>query len=131
MDRVCECCGRSYSAKRSTSRFCSDVCRMRSKRAGNAPKLRVVTPAEERPRPDGSLLGSVLVTLSEAKVLDTPAGRLAVSLATRLDDPNSMDSGSAVAALSRELRAVMVEATVRVTKSASPLDSIREGLRVV
>ena len=135
MQMTCQLCGRSFAAKSKRAKFCSDKCRMRNHYVGGSadkPNLRVVeSPADERPRPDGSLLGSVLVTLSEAKALDSPAGRLAVSLATRLDDPNAMDSGSAVAALSRELRAVMAEATARAKSSTSPLALIREGLRVV
>lgn len=130
MTRSCDCCGREYEAKRSTSRYCSDVCRMRIKRGPNSPRLTVVESTE--PRTPGSLLGSVMVELEAAGVLDTGAGRLAVKLATRIDDPNSNDSGSAVAALSRELRAVMAEAvTGRSTGSANPLDRLREGLRVV
>lgn len=130
MTSTCECCGRDYSAKRATSRFCSDVCRMRAKRGGSAPKLRAVTDLPKRHHA-GSLLGSVMIALEEAKALETPAGRLAVSLATRIDDPESNDSGSAVASLSRELRAVLGEALARSSKSASPLDEIRAGLRVV
>ena len=132
MRRACEACGTAFDAQRASARFCSDRCRKRVARSGAPrPQLRVVTEPEPRQRPDGSLLGAVLIALEEAQVLDTPGGRLAVSIATRLDDPNSTDSGSAVAALSRELRAVMAEATARSEKSSSPLDRIREGLRVV
>ena len=131
MTNACECCGREYTAKRSTSRFCSDLCRMRQRRSGRPPRLRVVESKPERLEVPGSLLGSVMIALEEAKSLESPAGRLAVSLATRLEDPDSTDSGSAVASLSRELRAVLAEALARSSKSASPLDAIRATLRAI
>ena len=131
MQRVCDCCGRTYEAKRSTSRYCTDICRMRAKRGTPMPLHVVERPAEQQPKPDGSLLGSVLVALNEAGTIDAPAGRLAAQLAARLCDPNANDSGSAVAALARELRAVLAEAIPTRAASASPLDAIREGLRVV
>ena len=132
MTRTCEMCGKPFETKRPDAKTCSSTCRVRlSRSGGSAPKLRVVVPMEDRPTRGGSLLGSVVVALEEAKALETPAGRLAVSLATRIDDPESNDSGSAVASLSRELRAVLGEALARSSKSASPLDEIRAGLRVV
>ena len=132
MQRACEACGKSFNAVRASARFCSDACRKRVARHGGAkPQLSVVESMPERPKNAGSLLGAVMIALEEAKTLETPAGRLAVSLASRIEDPVSMDSGSAVAALSRELRAVMAEALARSSKSSSPLDLIREGLRVV
>ena len=125
MTRICDCCGREYSAKRATSRFCSDVCRMRMKRSGKAPILRVVEALPERLETPGSLLGATLIALQEAGTLETPGGRLAVSLATRLDDPNSSDSGSAVAALSRELRAVLAELSALKKVELNPLEALR------
>lgn len=126
MTSTCECCGREYVAKRSTSRFCSDVCRMRSKRGGSAPKLRVVKAGDSPTRKhDSSLLGSVMIELEQMGHLETAGGRIAITLATRLDNPDSTDSGSAVASLTRELRAVLAELASRKVASADPMDELR------
>lgn len=122
MQRSCEACGGAYEAKRSSSRFCSDRCRKRAKRSGlNEP----VPPRGPEHEAASAVLPSVVRQLTEAGALDSPAGQLCVTLATRLDTPG-IDTGSAVAAVSRELRAVLADALGTAETAADPIDELRE-----
>jgi hypothetical protein len=62
-------------------------------------------------------------TLSDAGVLDTVAGQQAVELARRIGSP--FETGSAVAAMSRQLQAVMTEA-LKFAAAEDPLDELRK-----
>ena len=133
MERTCDACGASYEAKRKTSRYCSDRCRMRQLRSGPAdrPRLRVVTEAPvvigdvEVDLEHATILGAVLAELATARTASTPLARLAISHAKVLDDPYSKDSASARAALSRELRAVLAEIAAVRPAAKNPLELLR------
>lgn len=129
MRRHCDACGKPYEAKRERSRFCGDTCQKRSRRARGP-----VAEAEEpqprvRPLPvpsaDTGLAAATERTLREAGRLDTYLGQSAVALAERIEARSSADTGSAYAALHRELRAVMAEALRGASVAADPIDELR------
>lgn len=133
MERACDACGTQYQAKRKTSRYCSDRCRMRSLRNAPAerPRLRVVS---EEPVVIGdvavdlehaTILGAVLAELAEARAANTALARMAISHAKVLDDPYSKDTASARAALSRELRAILTEIGAVKPAAKNPLELLR------
>ena len=101
MVRQCDVCSVEYIAKRRSSRFCSDRCRKRSQRgvATLAGHAKVVELASEDPSP---LVVTVIGELEAAGRLNSSLGQQAVLLAGRIGVP--FDTGSSVAALSKELR---------------------------
>lgn len=103
--RVCDVCGIEYLAKRPSSRYCSDRCRQRAKRAGMAG-----TPGAARlpSSTDTPLIRAVTAELESAGEVDSWLGRAALMLALRLGDPAC--PSSAVARLSKELQATMAAA---------------------
>lgn len=115
MTRNCDACGIEFEAKRSTAKYCGGTCRQRGNRrpSGDVDQ----TPAES------GLVASIRLELEQAGRLETSLGQQAVTLAERLGSPR--DTGSAVASLSKELRAVMAEATAGANTAASALDELR------
>lgn len=119
--RECASCGGSLEAKRSHARFCNATCRKRS--------WRMSVPAEvpaEAAAPSPEAAAVVEVTrrqLEAAGQVETVLGRQALVLAGRLG--STRETGSAVAAVSRELRAVMAEAMRGIAAEADPLDDLR------
>ncbi len=116
MNRECDSCGTEYEAQRKTSRYCSTRCRMRASRRPGAPVAAEV--------PDsGGLLEALRRELADVGRLDTALGQQAIALAVKLASPH--DTGSAMAAVSRELRAVREEALRGAEQAADPLDELR------
>ncbi len=116
MNRECDSCGTEYEAQRKTSRYCSTRCRMRASR-------RPETPATAEPPASGGLVDALRRELEGAGRLDTALGQQALALAVKLASP--FDTGSAMAAVSRELRAVREEALRGAEQTADPLDELR------
>lgn len=114
MLRKCDTCGREYGAKTARSRFCSDVCRVR--------KFRGAAPAPGVECAASPLVSAARRELEAAGRLDTVLGQQVLLLAARL---SGTDTGAAVAALSRELRATMAEALRGVRRGADPVDDLR------
>ncbi len=98
------------------TRFCDATCRKRaSRRPDEAPGTF---------EPDGGgLLDALRRELEAAGRLDTALGQQALALAVKLSSP--FDTGSAMAAVSRELRAVREEALRGAEQAADPLDELR------
>ncbi len=71
----------------------------------------------------GGLLEALRRELAAAGRLDTALGQQALALAVKLSSP--FDTGSAMAAVSRELRAVREEALRGAEQVADPLDELR------
>src|SRR5688500_13133780 len=122
MVRQCDVCSVEYLAKRRSSRFCSDRCRKRANRgaATLAGHAKVVEPAPEEP---SALLLAITSELKAAGRLNSSLGQQAILLAGRIGAP--FDTGSAVAAVSKELRAVMAKALEDAQPVADPLDQLR------
>lgn len=135
MERTCEACGAAYTPKRATSKYCSPKCRKRAadrreaeRSAARAASSQVSAPAPERSKPSTEFVDRITAELDAAGRLDTVAGRQALLLARRLEDPET-SFGSAAASLSRELREVMAEAMAGVAMADDPVEGFRDELR--
>ena len=132
MDRACDACGATFAARSVKARFCSDKCRSRARyrrEVLGAPEAIAPKPKPKRTRkpkpvdsPTGTL-GAVIAELTAAGRLDTSAGQAAVALASRIDQ--GAESSSGLAALTREMRAAMAEATANVAQAGDALDELR------
>ena len=124
MERSCDVCQTPYEAKRPASRYCSPRCRQRSARGkarGNeTPRVIPAPPV----KPDLGLVDATRRRLIAGNVLDSVEGQAALVIAARIER-GAAESGSAVAALSRELRAVMETAL----KSSAPAGNLIDELR--
>jgi hypothetical protein len=116
----CAACGKPFDAQRKTARYCGPACRKRKQRRGAA--IETLPPPVEVP--SGSLADTVRDELTSAGRLNTALGAQAVRLAERMESP--FDTGSAIAALSRELRAVMTEALQDASRAVDPLDELAQ-----
>ena len=129
MQRSCDVCLGSYEAKRASSKFCSDNCRLRAHRApvvvAAAPVAAFVTAAAFT---EGSLTVATLAELEAAEMSASSLGQAALMLARRLDAP-SMDTGSSIAALVREHRATLTAAVDAGKVAEDPLDQLAQQRR--
>lgn len=62
-------------------------------------------------------------TLTSIAKTHSPAGRTAIALATRLDDPDC--PATAMAAIAKELRATLTELTRDTVAKGDPIDELR------
>lgn len=117
MERVCPC-GRTFTAQRSTAKFCSSTCRANS----HTGRLTRITP-------DRSVGGeSALVTATRAQLdaidrADTPLGLTALELADRVSDRATPPA--ALAVLAKQLEATLASASKGVA-IAGALDDLRK-----
>ena len=130
MEATCARCAQPFSTSSKRARFCSVKCRTQATRAraqGQPEALPAAKPKRTRkPKPTDSptgTLGAVVAELTEAGRLQTSAGQAAVALARRIDD--GAESSSGLAALTREMRAAMAEATANVAQAGDALDELR------
>lgn len=119
MTRKCELCGKSFEAQR--ARFCSSTCRANKSRGAGATRP-APPPAEGSPAAIGVIAATVW-ELSSADRLNTSLGQVALRLAVRLETSTS-DTGAGLASLSKELRAVMVQALASAEMVDDPVDEI-------
>lgn len=139
MMRDCDVCGETYEAKRRTSRYCSTRCRTKASRAGGVPRGVVKMPKAPASQPDspeplthsgvggeGGVTGATREALEAAGREATPLGQACIALARRLDDPGT-DTGSAMAAVAKQLEAMLASATKGATSTAAP-DQLRDEL---
>jgi len=127
--RECDACGKTYEARRVTSKFCSPKCRI-----ANHEKSKL-TPTAATPAPlptvtaeavdEDSVLASTRAELEVAGRLGTSLGKVALKLAARLD-ADVRESGMGVAAIVREHSRVLAEAVKGAQVAADPLDELRE-----
>lgn len=122
MSRACDSCGSLYEPLRKTSRYCSGKCRKRAQRSGLAKPQSTDRPSAPAAAA-GSLHAAVLVELKNAQKETTALGQACLALARRIDSGAS-ESGSAIAALTRELRASLAEALKVPTGSGDLLDEL-------
>lgn len=124
----CASCGGRFQAKRRAAKYCSDRCRKRASRAPEAPPARregASLTALPPPPPDASgLLALARHKLEAAGRFDTWEGQAALQIAAILDS-GVQDTGSAIAALHRELRAAMSVALDGADVAMTPLEKIR------
>jgi hypothetical protein len=122
MQRPCDECGQTYAARRPTSKFCSTNCRTRAARrrkAGIPAPVRVIT--DDAPTATGRLAAATLEELGP--IAETSDGLLLLALAERIDA--AADTGSSIAALSREYAARKADLTETAPKAANPMDELR------
>ena len=132
MERPCDVCGTPYTATRASSRFCSERCKKRAQRAPatqRSDKRRQARPnaaVVSIPQPDvtAGVAESTRRKLDGMGRLDTPLGQATMVLAHRLDDPRG-DTGSAVAAMARQLQATLSAATADVRPAGDLLTELR------
>ncbi len=141
MERTCGVCGRVFEARSRRATYCSPTCRSRAHRAadpgvrargGEVLRLRSAVSAVssvssevdlDEPS-EGPLVAAARAELEAVGRVDSLAGRRVLHLA-RLLEAVSADSGSAKAALDRQLAAAMAEATRGAVVEDSVLTSIR------
>lgn len=122
MRRPCDQCGTDYEAKRKTSRFCSPACRVQHSRRPDLAATVVALPA---PAAEPAVESTEAVTRAELVKHDrvlTPHGQAALQLARALDSPN--ESGSAKAALARQLAATMDLALTGIQVAGDKVDEL-------
>lgn len=123
MQRECDVCGLAYTATRPSSRFCGGTCGKRSQRATAAGMPFRQATYDDLGAPPSQLVEAVTRELDEVGRLGTVGGQLAVLLAHRV--ASRRETGSATAALAKQLHLTMTEALGGVAKAADPLDEIR------
>ena len=132
MQRNCEKCGKPYTAKRNTSRYCSTRCRTATSRAGGAAKAATASPAavsvtEADILPP--LVAAIAQELDAAGRLNTAKGQLALQLAMDLSSAGAFDNLSQRAAATREIRASLEAALAGARPSADALDELEKRRR--
>lgn len=116
MEVTCTC-GTVFEARHPKARYCSDRCR---KRKGKAEATVTALPTiEQGERPAGGVERATIQALTDAGRLDSPLGQVCLALARRLDFP-ALDTGSAVAAVARQLEAALASATRGSGAASSP-----------
>jgi len=121
--RECDECGLQYVARRGNSRFCGDTCGKRSQRARAAGLPLLAATLDGHGAPPSLLVEAVSRELDEVGRLGTVGGQMAVLLAHRV--ASRRETGSATAALAKQLHLTMAAALGGVAKAADPLDEIR------
>jgi hypothetical protein len=129
---TCAACGSSFSARSPRARFCREpACRRqrerarkRAKRVGAPVEPEIVQPVAAAPRPAGGVFAATLSALQQAGRVATPAAQIAIALSVRIDH-GAEDTGSSLAALSREHRAALGQALEGAGRESSPLDEIK------
>lgn len=119
MQRSCAQCTKPFEAQRPTAKFCGGTCRKRAQRVGRGvPPV----PASIANAQVGDLVSAVQAELVAAGRENSSLGMQAVRLARRMGE---FDTGSSLAALSKELRGVMGAALANVEVAADPLDELQ------
>jgi hypothetical protein len=99
--RPCDQCGTTYTAQRSTSRYCSDGCRKRHLRASERAAEVVLLP--------GPVTAATRRELIAGGRLESALGQVALILATHIDS-TTVATVRSLAALCKAHREVMAEA---------------------
>jgi hypothetical protein len=101
---------------------------MRAKRVGVPVEPETVQPVAAAPRPAGGVFAATLAELTAAGRVATPAAQIAIALAVRIDH-GAEDTGSSLAALSREHRAALGQALDGAQQLADPVDELQAQRR--
>lgn len=110
---------------RRTAKYCSDRCRVQAQRSPDVP-VAPVTALPQPPQPAGGPLESAArAELEAVGRADALAGAVVLALARRIDSAGADDTGSAFAALTKELRAALASAVAGAEQAADPIDELR------
>lgn len=118
MVKACAQCGKEFLAQRSSAKFCSTSCRVRSHEGVPAA---VGLSAAAAPAADGELVLSVIARVELAGMSGSPDGLAAVVLARAFEANVSSSNG---AALYRQFTVAMDRIEVRVPKQGG-MDELR------
>ena len=121
MARTCQHCGTSFESKSSRAKFCGPKCR---RKAFDGRQSGAVV-AEIAAMPDSGvppMVDTVRAALLAGGQESSVAGVNALHLAVRIDAQS--ENGSAMAAMSRQLQALVAEALKDATVAADPLDEL-------
>lgn len=121
MQRHCDECGKPYAARRPTSKFCGPNCRTRAARRRKAGGAEPVHAATAEHLATGRLAAATAEELGS--LANTADGILLLALAERID--SASDTGSSIAALSREYAARKGELMEAQPRVADPFDELR------
>jgi hypothetical protein len=124
MEITCQSCSTRFNARRD-AKFCSARCRNRGHRLGGASVAEVVPLSGPDPAaPDVKpLVATVEKKLRAAERLETPAGQMALVLAERL--AAGLDTGSALATLSKQLSSLLEDALAGAKVEPDALDELK------
>jgi hypothetical protein len=141
--RSCVICGVSFKAARQHTRYCGPNCRKKAQRIPDRDKANLrsntgvraqkeiteVVAAKKggKRKPSRGLITAIREELTAAGREDSVLGIQAVELAKRLCD---MESGTGLAALSKELRLVLAEALGDTKAEVDPLDELKSRREV-
>lgn len=128
MQKTCEGpnCGTIFEAKRSTAKYCSRRCSVRTSRApdrGSDASNVVDLPGSSA----GLITRATEAELTSSGVLSSALGQAAMVAARRLDGMGSGETGAGVKALLEAHRLALAEATKDAKQEADPLDEIRRS----
>lgn len=125
MQRPCDVCGETYEAKRATSKYCSDRCKMRKARGAPTEHADPVPLGPvDAPEPEiGPVEAETRRHLAGVDRETSVLGQTALVLARRLD--HGRDTGAAMASVAKQLEATLSSATKGVAFAADPLDELR------
>lgn len=125
MQRPCDVCGETYEAKRATSKYCSDRCKMRKARGAPVKHADAIPlrPADVLESEIGPVEAETRRHLAEVDRETSVLGQTALVLARRLD--YGRDTGAALASVAKQLEATLSSATKGVALAADPLDELR------
>lgn len=118
MQKACAACGSDFSATKANARYCSPKCRKRAHRLSKS------GPKAQPAAVDAG--GSVVQAVSQAlgEVANSAEGRIALVLASRLDDP-ARETGASMAAVARQLTLMLADLVSPSEVIADPLDELR------
>lgn len=128
--RHCDSCGKEYQPERKTSKYCGPTCRVRASRgavvrpigSARSSKSKTVVVSDQQLSDASSVTEMMKIDLRKADRLNTVLGQAALTLSLRID--SGRDTGSALASLTKEMRATY-ELAMRGTQSDdSPLDEL-------
>ncbi len=130
MRKICTC-GREFEAKRPAAKYCGDRCRKRAQRrperAATIVSLPAPAPQSSAPQSGGGALeAAARAELETAGRLETVAGGVVMALAKRIDVAGAEETGSAFAALTKELRAALAAAVAGAEQAIDPIDELRQ-----
>ena len=124
MQKLCTVCSSAYEAQRPQAKYCGDTCRKRASRAGLSkakPAASAAAKSVAASRGSG-LVAAVRAALESADRVNTIAGQHALELAGRIVNAPGMNTG--VAALSKQLQAVVAEALANAREAGDAVDEL-------
>lgn len=129
--KTCKREGCRKKPKSPRAQYCADpACeraRARARRQESDQKGRAETGQSEESAPAGGVFSATLTALTDAGRVATPAGQIALALATRIDH-GATDSGSSIAQLSKQHLATLEVALDNLATADDPVDLRKKAM---